>query len=189
MGWLSDAIGVAASPFGAGPLIGVRKAGELGQPAERSDGDITGERMRMMQQGMGQGRQLGERIYGQGQEQTGADVQDVIQRRRDRLDKPSKAADAMRSQGQQERRYAKSKGASDLQQKNTSYQASRAAGLQEDMDYQKRLADFQSLVGNIASTQSSLELGGGQLGLASQYIAPPKQDQGLIGGLIGGLGL
>lgn len=141
------------------------------------------ERVRLMEEGMGKGRELGERVYGQSQETTGTDVQDVIKRRRERLNDPSFAADTLRRTGQQERRYASRKGASDAQKRNISYQAALAAGQQEDLDYNRRLEDFQSLVGNIAGTQSSLELGGGQLGLASQYIAPPRQNTGLLSGL------
>lgn len=192
MGWLSNVAAIGAAPFTGGASLAYqseRNNRHAAQDEDAKNQNLTSERMRMMEQGKGEGRELGNRIFGQDQEQTGADVQDIIKRRRELSQTDSKASDAIRSQGQQDRRYAKSKGASDLQQRNTSYQASRAAGLQQDRDYERRLADFQSLVGNIASTQSSLELGGGQLGLASQYIAPPQQDQGLIGGLIGGLGL
>jgi len=179
-GNVTDVAGSLLNPFGYGTAAAGKHYKKMRDGSGPSDADMSAERMQRMYEGMAQGRQMGERIYGQGQEQTGADVQDVIQRRRQRLDRPSYAAESIRRSGQQEKRYAASKGASDAQKQNVAYQSAMAAGAQEDMDYERRLQDFQSLVGNIAGTQSALELGGGQLGLASQYIAPPRQSTGIL---------
>lgn len=182
-GNITDVAGSFLNPFGYGTAAAGKHYSKMKSGGGRSDSDISNERMQRMYEGMAQGRQMGERIYGQSQEQTGMDVQDVIKRRREMTDKPSYASESIRRSGQQEKRYAASKGASDAQKQNVAYQSAMAAGQQQDIDYERRLQDFQSLVGNIAGTQSALELGGGQLGLASQYIAPPKQNTGLLSGL------
>jgi len=184
MGWVSDAIGIAAAPFTGGASL-AWSGSERQKEEEEKRKAMQDERYGLMMAGRQEGRELGERVTGQTQEQTGLDVQDYVSRVRGRLDRPSYRAESIRRSGQQEKRYAASKGASDAQKQNVAYQSAMAAGQAEDEDYERRQRDFGQMVNNIMGTQSALEASGAQMGLYSQYIQPPKQSTGILSSALG----
>jgi len=150
---------------------------------------INSERQRLLKEGMKAGKARGEELTGQTTAQTGADVQSIVQRRRENMNAPSRAASEIRSRGQQSARRMRAAGGSDAQQRQNEIETARMAGIQEDQDNERRTAQFQSLMGNILSTQSALEPAYGALAVGSQYIAPEKSDPGLFGRITYGLGL
>jgi len=168
---------------------GAKKRAEENQNAEARALGINDRRLSLLEEGLQRGRAKAEALTGQTEAQTGADVKDIIARRRQAMDQPSRAESAIRAQGQNTARRARSAGASDAQQRQIELESAQRAGIQGDVDRERRLQDFQSLMGNVMSMQSSLEPGYGQLMLASQYIAPEQQDQGFLGDLFQGLGL
>jgi len=176
MGWLTDVIGVAAAPMTGGGSLAYASS-KRDEKKDEGDKKMQRDRIRLMGSGNQFGRQMGERIYGQTQETTGSQMQDLIKRRQKMMDAPSKASESIRRSGQNQSRYAASKGGSDAQRRNTELKTAMAAGQQEDTDYERRLGDWESLLGNMAGTQSALALGGAQLGLASQFIPPAKKGK------------
>lgn len=149
--------------------------------------EIMRERERLMNEGLNRGSTKAASLYGQSQSQTGADVQDVISRRREELGKKSAAAEAIRRKAQQDLRQSRSRRSSEAERRQISQDANQRASVQEQQDYWTNLDAFQKLIGNVANQQSSMELGYGNLGVASQYIAPQRPQQGMITGLTEGL--
>jgi hypothetical protein len=187
MSWFDDFV---SSPLSVATLgISGRKERKERERQEAMANNAGNERSGLLREGLQQGREAGERIYGQSQKQTGADVQDIVKRRRANIDTPSRAESAIRSQGQNIQRRMASKGASDAQQRQAMLETEQRTGIQGDVDRERRLQDFQSLVGSIVAGQSALEPAYGQLSLASQNITPEARDSGLLGSLFDGLGL
>lgn len=140
-----------------------------------------------LNKGLETGRIKAENLYGLNDQQIGADTQDVIRRRREALDRPSRAAAEARGVGAQQLRQATSRGASEAQKRQISYDTASRAGLIEEQKREENLTAFQRLIGNIAANKSALELSYGSLGLSSQYIPPPQQNNGLLTNLLGPL--
>lgn len=177
------------SGFGVAAAFGNEKNLSAQEELDARNRGINSERLSLLEEGLKRGRDKAEALTGQTEAQTGADVKDIIARRRQAMDQPSRAESAIRAQGQNTARRAVASGASDAQQRQIELESAQRAGIQGDVDRERRLQDFQSLMGNVMSMQSSLEPGYGQLMLASQYIAPEQQRQGLLGDLFQGLGL
>ena len=168
---------------------GAKKSAKSAQEAANNASAISNERRDLLTQGLQEGRERGELLTGQSMEQTGKDTQSIVSQRREMANSPSRAASEIRARGQQTARRTRAAGGSDAQQRQVELEGARAAGVQEDLDKERRLGQFQDLMGNIMSNQSALETGYGQLSLASQYIAPEQREQGLLGDLFQGLGL
>lgn len=177
--------------FGLGALayLGNKRAEDRREEEAAYNTGMENQRWDLLQQGLAEGRQRGEQMTGQTLDQTGADVQDIISRRREMVNAPSRAENATRSAGQNQARRARMGGASDAQQRQIQMDTERMAGLQGDMDYERRLSDFSNTVSGVMGMQSALEPAYAQLYLGSQYLNEPSRDRGIIGDMISGLGL
>lgn len=175
--WVAPALG------GISTYLNMR--GEEKARAEESR--IQNERTALLHSGLAQGRSKGEQLYGMNDQEVGANIQDVIRRRQEMMNKPSMAAEQVRSAGAQQQRQAVSRGASEAQKRQIALDTSAKAGMLDEQMRQENLNAFQSLIGNIAANKSALELGYGGLSVASQYIAPPTGSQGLLSQLLGPL--
>jgi len=183
--WVAPLGGITPAVIGRGE----RKERQRQEAINAKNAGIGGERYSLLQEGLRQGRERGQELFGQDQEQTGQDIQSIIQDRRDMTNMPSRAESAIRSSGQNQQRKIRSAGGSDAQQRQAQIDTERTAGMQGDIDKERRLQDFQQLMGNVAAMQSALEPAYGQLSLASQYIPPPDQQKGIFDKLFTGLGL
>lgn len=183
------AVGVSTGGISEVVRAGKKSKWEEEQEAAANAGNVNAERKSLLEEGLQRGRDKAEALTGQTEAETGADVKSIIGRRREMASSPSRAESAIRAQGQNTARRAKSSGASEAQQRQIELESAQRAGIQGDVDRERRLQDFQGLMGNVMSMQSSLEPGYGQLMLSSQYIAPEQRDQGLLGNLFQGLGL
>jgi hypothetical protein len=183
------AVGVSTGGISEVVRAGKKSKWEEEQEAAANAGNVNAERKSLLEEGLQRGQTKGETLYGQTQEETGADIRSIIGRRREMVGQPSRAESAIRAQGQNTARKARSAGGSDAQQRQIELESAQRAGIQGDVDRERRLQDFQSLMGNIASNKSALEAGWGQAMLASQYIAPEQRDQGILGDFFQGLGL
>lgn len=199
-----DKVKKAAGAIGGG-VIGGTIAGPLGWAAGAFSGSGGGsqgdreakaqmegrmkaqERKDLLQEGLQYGRERGEMLTGQNMQQTGRDVQDIVSRRREMVGMPSRAESMIRSQGQMQERRARSAGASEAQQRQIALDSSRMAGVQGDIDRERRLANFQKTMDSVMKTQSALEAGFGEQYLASQYIPPAIEQPGALGRLTGGV--
>lgn len=193
MSFFSD-LGRVATGVATGGVSEIIRRGDKKREEELArsqgrDSAISQERKDLLTEGLTAGRDKAAALTGQDEEQTGADIQDIIRRRRENVDKPSRAASEIRARGQQTARRIRQGGGSEAQQRQNEIEVARAAGIQEDVDYERRLEDFQDLMGNVMATQSALEPAYGQLYLASQHVSPEERDQGLLGDLFQGLGL
>jgi len=179
----SDAVGAATLGVYSPTNEAEKKKKQDQAEAEK----IQNERMALLQSGLAQGSAKSEALYGMNDQQVGANIQDVIRRRQEAMNKPSRAAEQVRSAGAQQQRQATSRGASEAQKRQIASDTSAQAGMLDEQKYQENLNAFQSLMGNIAGNKSALELGYGGLSVASQYIAPPTGSEGLISKLLGPL--
>jgi hypothetical protein len=130
-----------------------------------------------------EGLERGMTYYGQNQEQTGEQVQDIVKRRRDALDQKGPDATRLRESRNRKIRMAKASGASPEQIKQIERESEMDI---EDTSYkqgQYNLDKYQSMVGNILSNQMGLEMGFRQLGKAGEVITPPQQ-QGMMDSVI-----
>jgi len=109
-------------------------------------------------QGQAIGRQSGQEIYGQSQAQTGADVADVIRRRKERLSGQNPAASSLRESRNRQIRMARASGASAAQIAQISRGADQDIERAEFQREGEALGDFQRLIGNVVGGQSSLEM-------------------------------
>ena len=178
------------SPFLGGVIgRGKRKGQQEQEAAANREGMLNQQRMSLLEEGMQQGRDRAQELTGMSSQEIGQDAQNIYQQRKDLTAGPSRASAEIRRGGQNTARRQRMAGASDAQQRQTQIDTSRAAGLQADMDYERRLQSQQDLLGSMLRTTSSLEPAYGQLMLSTQYVAPEQRKQGLVGDLLGGLGL
>lgn len=134
--------------------------------------------------GQSAGRVQGEKLYGQTQQETGANVQDIIKRRREALSTSGPDATMLRRLRNQQVEQAKAQGASapvlSQIQRNT---ASDIANT-EYARQQGSLGQYQKLIGNVLSGQSQMEMGYAGLEKGGEYQPPPAMSQGLFGTVI-----
>lgn len=127
------------------------------------------------------GRQRGEQIYGQTQEETGGNVQDIIRMRRERLTGADPVSSRLRESRNRQIRMAIASGASPEELDQIRRSSEARIGQQEFMRSGQALSDYQRLVGNILKGQTGLELGFAGLEKASENvnIPPPTSSSGL----------
>lgn len=176
-----------------GPVMGTFSAFSRGRQDRKQKAEQEAQQNEMfslLQQGMQTGRQQAENIYGRSTSEMSGDIADIRKRRRELMEGPSRAASEVRAKGQQQTRQAAERGASEQMQRQMQLNTARAAGAQEEASYMNNLQNYQNLVGSEASTRLAMEPLFGNLYLSSQYQAPPQMaGQGIIGGLLSGLGL
>lgn len=161
--------------------------GPNGQPVY--DTRSQAGRVGFLQQALNYGASRAQQLTGQGQGMTGMQVQDILRRRREMVQRPSVAAEEIRRSGQNLARKQRAAGASEAQQRQTELDTARRWGVQADMDYERRLGDLQDTIGNIMRTQGMLEPAYGQLAMSTIQTQPEARDPGLLGGLLDALGL
>lgn len=129
------------------------------------------------------GLERGKLVYGQTLGQTGADVQDIIKRRKDRLNLEDPASSRMRDSRNRQIRMAQASGATPSQLAQIRRSAESDIGDYEFNAGGQALSDYQSLVGNILQGQTGLELGYGGLEKAGEQVQVPR-SRGLLGSVI-----
>jgi hypothetical protein len=194
MGFIKDiGSGLQSNPLSAGlGILGVGAAGVSGRNERHqlaAEEAFQNQFDNSLREGLETGRQRAEQLTGQSYDQTGLDTQDIVKRRREQMEGKSQAAEEIRRRGQTQERRARAAGASDAQTRQISLDAANQAGQVEEASYNQRLDNFQSTISNIMATQSSLEPAYGALSVSSQYIAPEKRNQGILGGIFDTIGL
>lgn len=189
---LFSSVGRGLAAISTGGLSEVYRSGakqnEAQSAAQNSEQQrLAQERKGLLEEGLAAGRDKAQLLTGQTQEQVGQDVSDIVNRRRDMLDSPSRAESFIRSQGQHQERMARSAGGSEAQQRQIAMESAQRAGMQGDVDRERRLQDFQSLMDGIMKTQSSLEPAYGQMYVGSQYIPAATEEAGIMGNMSSGV--
>lgn len=188
---MSNPIAAVTGGVGGALLGGIsgRANRKARNAAEARENMLNDQRMSLMRQGMEMGRERAQQLTGMDASQVGSDVQDIYATRKENANKPSRAADAIRSQGQNVQRRIASAGGSDAQRRQAMLDTAQRAGIQEDVDSERRLQQQQDLLASMLRTHSSLEPAYGQLQMSTQHIAPERRDPGFVGGLVKSLGL
>jgi len=159
------------------------------QAQQRQDADIAREqsqaqqRYQQMLAGMQYGEQRGEQLTGFTGEQLGAEVYDAARRTKQLAMKPSAEATRIRQTGQKRQEQLSRRGGTEAEKESSAYKASQMAGMAEDQAKERRESAYRRVLSGIMSTQSALAPAYGQVYNAASYIAPPRQNVGLLGGL------
>lgn len=179
--------GFQENPLGSlasGWMLGGAKIGRDARKEDQAQEAQQSELQGLLQQGMGAGKKEGAEIYGRDEAALGDDVSEIRERRRALMEGPSRAASEVRAGGQQKLRQAKAAGMSEAGQRQVSMDTNRTAGAQEEASYLNNLSNFQSAIGNEASTRLALNPLMASLYMQSQYTAPPSTaGKGLLAGL------
>ena len=128
-------------------------------------------------------RGYGERLYGQTQEQTGQDVQDIVQRRREILDQKDPASTWIQQSTNRRLRQARAQAGpqrlTEQQERQVSRQGEADIGKAMYTTQRQNLTDYQRLIGDIAAGQASTEFGMRGTQIAAQPIEMPEKDSGM----------
>lgn len=130
------------------------------------------------------GLERGERVYGQSIDETGSNVQDIVKRRRERLEGLDPASTRMRESRNRQIRMAKASGASPEEIAQISRNAESDIANQEYKKASQSLNEYQKLIGNILKGQTGLELGFAGLEKSGEYVPTPSSGGGLLGTVI-----
>ena len=136
------------------------------------------------------GQQRSQDLYGMSAQQVGPEVQDIISRRKQRMDTASPAASRALQMGNREIAQARSRAGQTGRKLSAGEESQIGRAAQQgasEFQWQAEgqgLSDYQKLVGNLASNMSSMELGYAQLGKAGDAPAVPAPNKGLMGTVI-----
>ena len=171
-------IGSVLAP-GIGTLAGsVYDTGKQNQSIEEKNKALLG-------QGLEQGRQKAEEIYGMKNQDVGKEIQSIIQMRKQNLNEPHAALTSQKVGRDIELAKARRSGKySEAGMRNLASGYNTQIAAQEQAMKEADLTAFQNLMSKIAGTSAQLELGYGSLNAAQ------KQDrQSLLGNITSSLGL
>ena len=135
------------------------------------------------------GRIQAMQYYGQTPTQTGADVQDIIQRRKQLLDSKGPAGTALLQSANkgimQDRAVRSSQGRRNDSREQQLARSGQVAAAQSDYDTMlQNLGSFQSLTGNVLAGQTGLEQGYAALEAGQNLPTPPRPNSGILGTVI-----
>lgn len=135
-------------------------------------------------------KQYGETLYGQTQEETGQEIQDIVRRRKEMLDQQDPASSWIRQSASRRIQQARAQGGpqrmTEQQERQIGRQAESDIGKALYTTQSQNLTDYQKLMGAIASNQAATEMGFLGIGIAEQPVQMPKQKQGLLSDILGG---
>lgn len=153
------------------------------------------ETQRAIQIGMEEGRNRGRALYGQSMGETGLDMQDILNRRKQALGQNDPRLQAMKAEGSRAESRLKAgqrqkgiQGSLALQQQEQ-LKRNVSADIQRNkfMFDQENLNAYQRMVGNMANAQAQLEMGYGGLRVGALPAAVPRNQQGIISSALGGI--
>lgn len=164
------------------PIIKGRQEDKKKEQAAK-DAELAANNEKIRQQYGAEGQGLISQLYGpNAASNAGKDVQDVIKRRRELLDKPSPTASAIRASAARSvgniREAAGSSGAAisgGLAAEQMRRQGSVQGAQAEYEDYLRNLGQFQQTAGKVASQIPSIDLAYRGLGISGQTPQLPQQ--------------
>jgi len=148
---------------------------------QRKDKDKTGGMVgdKVTTAGVASGSRFAEGLYGQDRKQTASQTQDIVKRRKQRLEGGSPGQSELRRARNRQVAVARARGASPAEVAQIENTAQRSI-IQESFNQEgQALGDYQSLIGNILRGQSSLALGFGGLAKAGQAPDQAKRNEGI----------
>lgn len=179
--------GIAGGPM-LGPITGAggAVAGDAAQDYLTGQGQPT--QQQYDSQALAQGRQTGlesaENLYGMPQSDLGAETQDILARRRARLDGSSPSGTRLREQRNRQVRMARAGGRSAGEQEAIKRKAESDIA---DVDYAREgqaLTDYQKLIGRIIGGTSQLEMGHAGLAVGAEQTPMPQMGGNALGTVI-----
>lgn len=201
MKWLDDL--VSASTMGQSDILGLTNSdvsraiglnggllrneeGLQGRlfPTPKEGGDTAGQNQADISQGMAEGRQRAQQLYGMSGDEIGSSVKDIVARRRAALNAKDPASTSLRQGRNRAIAMARERGANQRQQEQVARDAESRIAQTEFNRQDKTLSDYQRLTGNILSGTTGLEAGYGQLRGAGTANPVPTTSQGFLGSVI-----
>ena len=185
MSFLKDIIGNPASAV-VGPVLGglmgrsTRKAKAENEANMRNFQERT---LGLAQQGMQEGEKRAQRYTGMDPNQFSGKIQDLLAARENLTRGPSAKADEIRRAGQGTERSMRQAGASDTQQRQAKLETARAAEVQEEGDYERRLMAEQNFIQGLLNYSSGLSYKTGALYANSNPIMPETRNRGIFSAL------
>lgn len=138
-------------------------------------------------EGMDKGYGEAEKLYGMNREQIGGNVQDIVSRRKAMLDAEDPASSQLRDNRNTQLRMAKAMGSNPMQMAQVNRQAQMDISRQLYANKKAALADYQSLMGNIAGNTYGMAAGYGGLAVANKTVPGAPEQKGLLSSLLGGI--
>jgi len=201
MGWIKDlgrgAVAVATGGaseavnelsgggvYGGGSTL-ISDSGNSADGAAQEAAAHRAENARLLQEGSDRGRERASTMYGVGdQSELGDATQDILGRRRDRMNQDSPASTRLRESRNRRVRMARAGGRSSGEQESIKRQSERDIADSEYNREGQALTDYQKMIGKIISGTSQMELSHMAVGQSGQYNAPPQQIGGFLGSVI-----
>lgn len=130
------------------------------------------------------GLERAEKLYGMNPDEIGSETQDVVRRRRERLDGKDAATTSLRQRRNQKLRTAKASGKSEEEMSQIERSADTDIGNYMFQSQGQALSDYQKLIGNIIAGTSSMEMGFAGLEKSGEKVPVQAPSSGFLGTVI-----